>query len=126
METNNEPERRGNMTAENQHFEVFPGDSHKLVISIANYEDKLKPLNIAGASFTWILSKSPYNTAVLTKTSEDGIKIIDPNLGVIEVSLLPTDTAKLKRGMPYSHQLKLKDSLEKGSTVTTGRCDVKN
>lgn len=114
------------MTAENQNFSVYPGDTHRLAVTVKNSSSSL-PLQVTGAEFTWELFREPYHISAMIKTSEAGeITITNATDGTVEVLLKATDTQKLVFGRAYKHSLRMRDSDGEVSTVLTGKCIIKN
>lgn len=114
------------MSIENQNFEVYPGDTHNLKVTISNQDNDMKPLPLAGAEFTWKLFKEPYSVEVLSKTSEDDqIQIVSSSEGIVKVLITPADTTPLKYGTIYTHKLVVRDSAGQSVTVMTGNCTIK-
>lgn len=115
------------MPAENQNFTIYAGDTHTLAIPVKDQDNGLQPLNLAGAELSWHLYREPHHIEILSKTTEAGyIKIISASEGRVEIEIMPADTESLKAGGDYTHALKVRDSLGRRSTVTTGKMTVKN
>lgn len=101
-------------------FDMVSGDSKDIVVSVLDESDQVVP--ITGASATFILSKTRFTAALVTKTVGSGITITDGAGGVLTVSLLPADTEPLI-GQHY-FEIELIDTNAKESTIVVGYINI--
>lgn len=101
-------------------FDMVSGDSKDIVVSVLDESDQVVP--ITGASAVFILSKTQFTAALVTKTTGSGIVITDGPGGVLTVSLLPADTEPLI-GQHY-FEIELTDTNSKVSTVAVGHINL--
>lgn len=102
-----------------QHFETWQGDNDKLSFSL--FDGSGAPLDITGATVRWVLFKRPGD--VLTLIEKDnagigGITVTNLSGGLLEVLLLPADTALLSGN--FRHELQVTHVSGDINTVTTG------
>jgi hypothetical protein len=102
-------------------FAMHSGDSKDIVVSVLDESDQVVP--ITGASVVFILSKSEWSAALVTKATGSGIVITDGPGGVLTVSLDPADTEDLV-GTHY-FEIELTDAGAKVSTIVVGRIDIR-
>lgn len=102
------------MTAENQSFEMYSGDTKNIIITMQD--------NLDGATVVWVLKKSVYDEKdVVRKTTGQGINV-DRN--TVTIRLEPDDTEGLS-GL-YYHETEVTDAFGNVSTVTTGNVNIKS
>lgn len=106
------------MTAKNQNFEMFCGDTHELPVTVRDSSGALK--DITGAAVAWALAKSVKCDPEFTKATGSGIALTDPSNGLFTVTLNPADTLNLCPG-DYYHEAEVTDSSGRVVTVMTGR-----
>ncbi len=118
------------MSVQNALVEMFSGDDKILRYTVT---DGTTAIDIAGAAFRWGLFKlDPDATTptargtVLTppgeKTVGSGITITTPASGILEVALVPADTADIKG--EFYHELEMVLGGET-STVAFGQINIK-
>lgn len=94
-------------------LKMHAGDTKTIDIT---FQDDTVPVNITGATITFVVAHSPGSPAVLTKaTGGAGIVITNGVGGVARVTLSPADTATLK-GLYYYEA----ECVESGGTEWTG------
>lgn len=106
------------MTAVNQNFTMFAGDTKELIISVTTPDGKT--VNLTGATLKWALKAgggAPVN-ALLKQSPSGGIVISDALGGVFRVTLNPVDTRNLTGS--FAHIGELTDSGGNLSTILTG------
>ena len=79
------------MTVPNQSFQMYSGNSKKLVITIKDV--KGKPVNLTDVEVKWILSQK--GKQICVKTTNSGVTIQDALNGIAIVDLKPEDTKNL-------------------------------
>lgn len=104
-----------NVTAENQNFEMYRGDTKHIRFSI---EDE--SLNLAGTTINWAMTPFRKSEAIITKTTTEGISLVD---GKIIVKLDANDTESLL-GL-YEHEVQIVDEYGNVSTVLRGNITIK-
>jgi hypothetical protein len=94
------------------------------------------PMNLTGHTIRWGLYawsggprySSPESTAVVSKTTTNGIVITDPVGGVFEVTLEPADTDSIAVDGPkpsfFWHEAEVVDTLGRRFTVATGHFQI--
>ncbi len=102
-------------------FEMVSGDSKDIVVTVLDEQDQVVP--ITGASVVFILSRTEFSAALVTKTTGAGIVITDDVGGVLTVSLVPADTEPLV-GTHY-FEIELTDVALRVSTIVVGRIDIR-
>ena len=113
------------MSAVKQNFTIYSGDYAKLIITIVDQDSGLKPLDLTGTRLEWSVVKEPHRSEVLKKTSDEGaILIKDALKGIAEVIIKSEDSERLQRGGDYTHTLRVIDSLDQKTTVTTGSVSI--
>lgn len=104
-------------------FSMFRGDSKILQITIKDLAGQ--PVSLAGLqSARWAMAPKITSAPVLTKSLGSGILIASESGGVLEVTLLPTDTQNLSGS--YYHELEIIDVSGKVSTILTGNIEIVN
>lgn len=116
------------MTAPNQDFEMWAGDSKKLLITV--YEPDGSTMDLTGATVVWALQGQDDEAPLVTKSTTEVGEIIMTGAanGIVEVRLVPADTETLggssfhevKR---YFHELEITAS-GTVSTVTAGTVQI--
>lgn len=102
------------MTALNQNFTMFSGDTKLVIIPVTKPDKSAADLN--GASAKWILQDEDGVTNVLSKQSPETIAIVNSN--EIQIKLLPNDTKDLIG--TFYHECEITDQAGNVSTVSTG------
>ena len=110
------------MTAFFQDWTMVAGDSRTLRFTVTG--DDGAAADLTGAqSVRWGCVRRQANGSVaspaLEKTLGDGVAVIDPAAGTIEVTLSPSDTAALPGGR-YYHQLEMTSAAGDVATLATG------
>jgi len=105
------------MTATSQNLDMTAGDTMVLAVSVADGESAVDLSNVA--TIAWVLKRGPHGPALLAKSIDAGIEIIDAVAGQIEITFEPADTAAFASG-PYFHGVVLIDAGGAVSTVMTG------
>lgn len=106
------------MTALNQNFSMYAGDSKKVIITVT--DDNNNALDLFGASVKWALKRSSRtDEREIYKEINKGIKIDNPTNGELTIDLLPSDTALLTPGT-YYHECEVTDANGNVSTITVG------
>jgi hypothetical protein len=106
------------LTAKNQNFEMFQGDTKNIVVTVTGTD-------LTGASIKWAMKRSVSSTVVdVSKSIGNGISITSasPTSSVFEIKLDPADTINLKGD--YYHEAEVKDAQNNVSTVMTGRISI--
>jgi hypothetical protein len=106
------------MTAANQNFTIFRGNSHTLTIDI-DTADGLPFTSTDGLELEYLVSRVPADdtAAVIRKTLGAGITAVD---GGVIIDLAPDDTKDLPLG-PYDHRLRVRDVAQNDvATAMTG------
>ncbi|MFQ8550182.1 hypothetical protein [Acinetobacter baumannii] len=104
-----------NMTAENQNFEMYQGDTKNIRFLI---EDE--SLDLTGTTVKWVMTPFRKSEALLTKSTTDGISVVE---GKVIVKLNASDSVGLL-GM-YEHEVEITDQLGNVSTVLRGKITIK-
>ena len=105
------------MTANNQNFQMYAGDSKNIVVTCRQEDGK--DLNLTGATIKWVLKKTVLaGTNDLSKATGSGITITDAVKGKFEIKLNATDTTSLLNS--YYHKAEVTDSSGNVSTVLVG------
>jgi hypothetical protein len=100
------------VTAINQNFMMYAGDSKNLVVTM--------PEDLTGCTVKWGLRQRMYSTEnLLSKTTNDGISI---NGTEISIKLAPEDTQTLAG--TYYHECEVTDQLNNVSTIFTGMVTI--
>ena len=104
------------MTAKNQNFEMFAGDTKNIDVTVAG-------VNLAGSTVKWAMKKTIYSAAPdVAKDTVDGITVTDPNGGRFTISLLPSETRSLSG--TYYHEAEITDANGNVSTIFTGTITI--
>jgi hypothetical protein len=105
------------MTAVNQNFELYSGNSRTLEIEITGQDGSI--LNITDITAKWAMKRNPYLTENdVLKTTSNGILITDPVNGKLQIKLLPEDTEEMFG--EFHHELEITDVPGNVSTVMVG------
>lgn len=107
------------VTAENQNFKMYTGDTKYIYLSV---EDGTLDLN--GVTVKWILKNGVKNAPEITifKTNGQGVTI-DLNANMILIKLDPSDSIDLLG--KYYHEAELTDALGNISTIMVGEIEFK-
>ena len=94
-------------------FTMYSGDSKNLQFTITDNDDT--PVDLTGATSSWILAASADGSALVTKTSGAGeITYSGGSTNIATVAVDPADTASLAGR--YYHELQITDT---GGDVST-------
>jgi hypothetical protein len=106
------------MTAINQNFDMYAGDSKNIVISVV--DEANKPLNVEGVTVKWILRPTQPITApnILDKTTPE----IETAEDKVTIKLLPQDTETLYGN--FYHEAELTDQIGNVSTIMVGSIKI--
>ncbi|WP_413309844.1 BppU family phage baseplate upper protein [Bacillus sp. 1P10SD] len=105
------------MTAKNQNFSMYAGDSKNIVVPVT--KDDGSNVDLTGATVKWVLKKYDHDTTnILLKESEI---IIQGN--EITLPIKPPDTSELAG--TYYHECEIKDQNENVSTIFVGLVSIK-
>lgn len=108
------------MTAENQNFEMYQGETKHLYIKVVDGDGNLINLT-SGVVVKWGVKKAHYaDRFLISKETGGGIEIRN---GVAIVMIEPDDTEGLIG--EYQHEARLIDEFENVSTILTGVVVVK-
>jgi hypothetical protein len=100
------------VTAINQNFTMYAGDSKNIVVTM--------PEDLTGCTVKWGLRQRMYSTEnLLSKTTSNGISI---NGSEISIKLAPEDTQTLSG--TYYHECEVTDQLNNVSTIFTGMVTI--
>lgn len=111
------------MTATNQDFTIFRGDTKTLTYTIKDANDAI--VDLTGGTAKWEAARSVNSaTKDIQKSTSSGIAIMAPTSGILVVTIDPADTASLGVG-GYYHELEFTDASGRVSTVATGRMTLK-
>jgi hypothetical protein len=106
------------MAAKGQNFEIFQGDTKRLVISVQHPDGS--PYNLTGYSVRWVIYFPTTRALLLERaTSGGGITVPVPTNGEILIDLVPTDT---ENAIPriYNHECEIQTSSTNVHTVCVG------
>jgi hypothetical protein len=107
------------MTARNQNFEMFCGDTREIVVTVRDASGSA--IDLTGATVLWTLSRSDRCDAEVSKSSpSEGIVLTSAASGQFTITLDADDTEDLDPG-DYYHEAEVTDSSGRVSTVLTGR-----
>lgn len=106
------------MTATNQNFTMYSGNSKNIVANLTG-----DSLNMSGASFTWVAKENDVSdVTLLTKTNTNG-GITLPGGNQIKIALTPSDTQTLEGS--YYHECNMVDVNGNPSTLFVGTMTIK-
>lgn len=103
-----------------RNVQMFSGDSVILELSVHNRGELA---DLSSTAFTYSVASSPQDTALITKTLSDGVRIT--GTGTLEVELSPADTEDLP-GDDYYHELTAVNSAGKVTTLMFGTLEVRD
>lgn len=106
------------MTASNQDFTMYSGNSRTLVITI--YGDEV---DLIGATIRWILKKTDGDDPVLLTKSTTDATILITDSSHFNILLEPQDTQALKGD--YYHECNSVDAVGNVSTLFVGTSEIK-
>jgi len=109
-----------------QDFGVYEGNHATINVSL--FDDSGEPLDIAGASITWVYGKAG-SAPIVSKSSAapSEIEVISAPEGRVAVYLLPTDTtlaAGNNAKSTFRHELTLTDAAGKVETLLSGNITI--
>lgn len=111
------------MTEVNQDFDLHAGNSRVLEVSVTDKSDT-SVLDLTGVTtLTWVMSNKPGGTAEVTKTLGSGVVITDAVNGILQVTLVDTDTKDVTPGR-YYHEVFMIDSSARPFTITIGNVNL--
>lgn len=106
-------------------FEMFAGDSKRLIFSIFDKDDE--PLDMTDATVRWQASRGSLvkfsRTPSIVKTLGSGIEETSLFDGQFVVILNPQDTEDLSG--PYYHEIEIRSALGEVSTAFSGEMTIK-
>lgn len=105
------------MTAVNQNFEMYAGDSKNIIVSVM--DGGARPLDITGSSVKWILKPTQPASAILITKSTPEITL---DVYTATIKLLPEDTENLAGN--YYHEAELTDQIGNVSTIMVGSVKI--
>jgi hypothetical protein len=108
------------MTAMNQNFTMFSGDSLTIVIPVKKGDGTL--LSLGGCTIKWALKEKDISPVpILLKTTESGISTAT---GEVSIKLDPADTSELAG--TFYHECEITDPLGNVSTVSAGYAAIQH
>lgn len=107
------------MTATNQNFSMYTGDSKTIQVNVTDANNNV--IDLTGATVKWVLQQFPTSTTYQIEKDvvNGGIALINASGGIFQINLSANDTKTLQQGT-YFHQAKVIDILGNASTVFTG------
>lgn len=105
------------VTAENQDFTMYIGDSKTLRFTV----DMSEGATLAGAAIKWVMAMS--KNILVTKEVGVGIEVDGDN--IFTVTLDPVDTIGLRSGF-YTHEVQITDVAGNVTTAARGRVTLRN
>jgi hypothetical protein len=107
------------MAKTNQNFTMYSGNTKPIYVTIKDKQNK--PVIIdEGDTFKWVMRLR--GKSITSKTSGNGISVIDASIGRICIRLLPEDTHGISG--ECDHELAMYDSDGSVTTVTTGKVTI--
>lgn len=111
------------MDATIYNFETFQNDTETIEFTVKDVDGVA--VNVTGSTVTWVIKQRWSDAAaIITKTTGDGISIIDGNNGIIRMVLSPADTAAVATG-PYKHKCSVQLPSGETDTVLEGMMYLK-
>ncbi len=113
------------MTAKNQDFEIYQGDSKNLEFETRDEDGQI--LDITSATINWSLARVENDgsfSVLVTLTVGDGVVLTDAAAGIFTVSMLPAHTQSLDIDDLYRHEAEITDTSGNVSTVSNGSVDI--
>ena len=105
------------MTAKNQNFSMYDGETKVLTITMNPIKD------LTSATIDWFLTTiNDPSTAVVTKSIGSGITVTDLTNGVFDVTVDPADTEGLEG--KHLHWVRVVDGNSDDAVVTTGAVKI--
>jgi hypothetical protein len=113
---------------ENPPFDIYPGESKELQITVLNEDDNLNPLDMSNAAIIWELYRDPMHVKVITKDGTTGtdVTLMDAANGIVKVTIAQADTEGLQLGKVYYYYLRVVDNYGKSSIVAKANVNIKN
>lgn len=108
------------MTATGQNVTMISGDDKVLTVTVVD-EDNL-PWNLTGCSVNYVVYKGGTGVIIITKTTTSGISLTNPVNGIMEISLIPSDTEDYTGY--YLHECEITDTQGRISTIFTGKFTI--
>ena len=105
-------------------FRIFRGVHRRIRFRVRQAGNPALPFNLTGCSASWRIGPSYGEPPQLSKaTGGQGITIVDPSAGILDVLLTPIDTASLTGG-PAGDELVITDPASETDVAAWGRVDV--
>lgn len=105
------------MTAINQNFEMYAGDTKNIIIAVTDASGMA--LDLTAATVRWILKPPQPNAAIAISKSSPEIAI---DIDRITIKLLPKDTETLFGN--FYHEAELTDQIGNVSTIMVGTAKI--
>lgn len=112
------------MAKSNQDFEMFAGETKKLVVKVTE-GNSTTPMDLAGLiSAKWVMKNSSKSTStvLVSKDTNNGISVTNAGLGELTIVVDSNDTSNLY-GLFY-HYAEVVDSLGNHSTILFGKVSI--
>lgn len=107
--------------AETADLFMTAGDTKTLGISVIEKDDG-SATTITGATINWKVSRSPRQTAVISKSTADDISITSGTGGTLTISLSASDTSSLLGD--FYHELQITFASGEVATVLRGKMTI--
>lgn len=108
------------MARVNESISMYSGEYKKIQDLIVDADSGNIPLNLTDFTAKFIIHNK--GSVLVEKEIDSGIEILDIEGGLIEITLLPVDTANLSG--TYSFEVKLDNNINQPSIVTLGRITI--
>ncbi len=99
-----------------QNFSMRAGDDKRITVTIIDGATGGRK-DISGSSARWSMARG--SVSVLKTTATGGIVITNGPQGVLDIVLVPSDTAAMAPGV-YRHELEVVDASGQSATVMAG------
>jgi hypothetical protein len=109
------------MTIKGQNLEIYQGDNKNIIITV--YDENGGLVTLSGYSAVWCAYKQTPFTVAIEKSTTNGITILDPSSGQLQITIEQSDTENLTPNV-YAHQCEVEDAFGNHATVTTGYFSV--
>ncbi|OMF35276.1 hypothetical protein BK133_11270 [Paenibacillus sp. FSL H8-0548] len=104
------------MTARNQNFVMYAGDTVEIEVPVANTD-------LTGVTIKWAMKRSVKGDNTLYRETPSGIEITDAAAGIFMIKLESIDTKDLIGS--FYHEAELMDAIGNVSTIMTGTITIK-